>query len=103
MLRLRGYEVIAASDPVEALELLARDSAAVHLVMTDVVMPEMSGVELARRARELHSDLPVLLMSGYAASSLEETQRLPRHHLLQKPFGSTELAIAVRDALEPAA
>jgi PAS domain S-box-containing protein len=103
MLRRTGYDVVAASHPAEALELLAQESFAVDLVLTDVVMPAMSGVELARLARDLRREVPVLLMSGYLAPAVLETHPISRNHLLHKPFGPAELAAAVREALEPAA
>jgi two-component system, cell cycle sensor histidine kinase and response regulator CckA len=103
MLRRSGYEVVAVSRPVEALEVVAEDAAAVDLVVTDVVMPEMSGIELAKLVRGVRPEVPVLLISGFASSSAAEIHLMSRHHLLQKPFDSTELGSAVRAALEPAA
>jgi two-component system, cell cycle sensor histidine kinase and response regulator CckA len=64
MLRDRGYSVLQAADGVEALSLLESQGDRIQLVLTDVVMPRMSGKELARRLSEMRPDLPVLFMSG---------------------------------------
>ena len=71
------------------------------LIVSDVVMPEMGGLELAERVRELDADLPVLLMSGYAATEIERRGGVPEGaRFLQKPFGPDALLGAVRTARE---
>ncbi len=103
MLRRTGYDVVPASHPSDALELLAEEAFEVDLVLTDVVMPDMSGVELARLARNVRREIPVLLMSGYLAPAVLEARAASPHSLLHKPFGPAELVAAVRGALESAA
>jgi len=95
-----GYRVLEAADPVEALALFDLAPAPVDLVITDVVMPKMNGVELIRRLRERGPGLRALCMSGYtedetARSGLQEL-RVP---MLQKPFTPDSLRRKVREAL----
>jgi PAS domain S-box-containing protein len=90
MLEAAGYKVIEARDGIEALELAA--AAPVDLLVTDVVMPRMGGVELAGRLVERNPKLPVLYVSGYAASRIVQGAAIdPSGNLLQKPFTSNEL------------
>jgi CheY-like chemotaxis protein len=96
-----GYRVLDAGDGLEALRLCERHSGAVDLVVTDVVMPGMSGRELADQMARLHPHTPVLYVSGYvndagAASLLHD----PTVALLQKPFGADTLARKVREMLD---
>ncbi len=92
MLRRRGYSVLEAPNGREALDLLARVDWRVDLVITDAVMPEMNGPELAR-AVELHApQLPVLHMSGYTDDDVLRAGRLgPLEAFLPKPFTSQQL------------
>jgi CheY-like chemotaxis protein len=92
-----GYEVVEAASGEEALALLQKGEA-VDLLMTDHLMPGMSGVELVRKARELRPHLPVVIASGYAAEE-DIGPDLPR---LTKPFRSAELAERLAD-LRPVA
>jgi CheY-like chemotaxis protein len=95
-----GYSVATAETPAQALLLVADEAAPPDLLLTDVVMPDMSGPDLARRARSLRPGLRVLLMSGYSRESLDrETIRLDAG-FLAKPFTPAGLAGAVRDVLD---
>ncbi|MEM9188970.1 MAG: PAS domain S-box protein [Myxococcota bacterium] len=100
LLQRNGYVVEQAASGEEALALLGRGTR-VELVLTDVVMPGVSGTEMAQRLQETHPDLPVIYMSGYTADHLA-------HHgvgdlmLLHKPFGEPELARLVQRALRRA-
>jgi hypothetical protein len=96
----RGYKVLAAPNGREALSLLCRKSGHVQLVMADVVMPEMGGVELAGEVGTRYPDVPVLLMSGYP-EGLQNRERLPAHYI-QKPFTSATLLTSVRALLHTA-
>lgn len=88
MLEELGHQVIAAHSAADALEVLS-SSPSVDLLLTDHAMPEMTGVELARRARELRPRLPVLLATGYADLPDSAGVDLPR---LTKPYGQKQLA-----------
>lgn len=87
-----GYAVLQASGGAEALRVLA-DSPAVRMLITDVRMPEMSGLELAELATQRHLGLKVILISGYFVA-----QQVGRQ-FLRKPFRMAELAAMVRDEL----
>lgn len=87
-----GYQVVQATGGAQALELLA-ETPDLRMIITDIRMPDMSGVELADIATQRHRDLKVILISGYAAS-----QRINRR-LLHKPFRMEELQAAVNAEL----
>lgn len=87
LLRRAGYEVIEARLPSEALAKAAEQ--APSLLLSDMVMPEMSGIELAAHWREAYPDRPVLFMSGYSEEALD--LELGEGELLKKPFTHTEL------------
>lgn len=94
-----GYEVLSARSGVEALELLASRTKPVHLVVTDVVLPQMSGGEVARRVREASPTTRVLYVSGYGERSLPAPESPDAASFLAKPFTAASLAAAVRAAL----
>ena len=94
-----GYRVVSAPGGPEALAL-AREEPPFALLLTDVVMPEMSGADLAGRLRAEQPSLRVLYMSGYTADVLDdEALALPHTAFLRKPFGTGELTAAVRGLL----
>jgi CheY-like chemotaxis protein len=100
MLRANGYEVVEASGGKEALFKFDDLGGRVELLLTDVVMPEMSGVELADRLRGSRTDLRVLFMSGYSADVFDADRRLDEP-LLQKPFEERDLLRAIDGLLQP--
>lgn len=91
-----GYRVVQAASGSEALRLLRDDR--FDILVTDHLMPGMSGVELAREARTLSPGLPVLLITGYSNIAEGPGTELPR---LTKPFRQTDLAQRVSDLLQP--
>jgi CheY-like chemotaxis protein len=97
VLESAGYNVLLATRPSEA-ELLLAQAQNVDLLLSDVVMPEMSGFELAARLRNTRPDLRTLFISGnaYVASSSTHSEA----ELLKKPFAPTELTLAVRRTLD---
>jgi PAS domain S-box-containing protein len=101
MLEERGYHVLAAPDGEQALALLAESRVPIELLLTDVVMPKMSGAALAIQAAMLHPSIRVLYMSGYSGGAVWDRGVLPRDTtLLQKPFTSDALARAVRNEID---
>ncbi len=86
-----GFKVLVAKNGVEALRLVERSSSVIDVLVTDVVMPEMSGPELARRLRHEYEDLRVLFVSGYAQNELIPGQQEPGVDFLAKPFRPGEV------------
>ncbi len=103
-LRRLGYHVTAVNDPEEALELLADDPDEFDLLLTDLQMPRMDGVELAARVGRLRPELPVVLSTGNRWSVSPTTAKAAGiREIVDKPFRLEELAHAVRTALGPPA
>jgi signal transduction histidine kinase len=101
ILRRHGYDVIEASNGGEALLACERHVVPIPLVITDVVMPGMSGPELAARLKKLHPEMKALYTSGYAdAAVVEHGLREGMTSFLQKPFTAGELTRKVRDMLD---
>ncbi len=101
MLVRLGYNVIEAPGPLAALELVNRRSESVRLLLTDVIMPEMNGRDLAEKIHESHPEMKCLFMSGYPADIIA------RHgvpdggvEFIRKPFSRAELAVKLRDLLD---
>ena len=100
MIAALGYEPIGFQDSQAALEAFQARPARFDLVVTDQLMPRMSGTELAARLREIRPDIPVLLMSGFGGPELaHKAQRAAVHALLKKPLQSRDLAQAIASAL----
>jgi CheY-like chemotaxis protein len=101
MLRASGYTVLTAPDAVAALELSRRHPGPLHLLLTDVVMPEMSGPELAQRLQAMRPTTKILYMSGYTDEALGRHGVLERGtFLLLKPFRIGTLWQKVREVLD---
>lgn len=96
-LRAHGYEVLAVADGPAALDLVARDFGKIDLLVSDVVMPKMSGYELATRLREQLPELGVVFVSGYADGGSEF--EVPGAVSLPKPYTITRLAEVVGEML----
>jgi PAS domain S-box-containing protein len=95
-----GYRVLAARTPGEALQLAREHAGTIHLLMTDVVMPEMNGRDLAKNLLSQYPHLKRLFMSGYTANVIAHHGVLdPGIHFLQKPFSVEAVADKVREAL----
>jgi two-component system cell cycle sensor histidine kinase/response regulator CckA len=94
-----GYQLLVARGPSEAVELAARPGR-IDLLVTDVIMPEMSGLTLARRILDAHPETRVLYMSGYAAEAFDREAEGPLLVLLQKPFTVNTLTAKVREVLD---
>ncbi|MDH3687290.1 MAG: response regulator, partial [Myxococcales bacterium] len=97
VLRNAGYHVLSASLPERALALALEHSGSIDLLVTDVIMPGMSGPELAARLRRDAEDLPVLLVTGYAPEEVVPSGVAGTETgLLQKPFTPSALIERVR-------
>jgi PAS domain S-box-containing protein len=99
MLEMYGYTVLLAGDGVAALDLSDKYPGAIDLLMTDILMPKMGGIELAQRLSALRPQLKTLYTSGYNGSA-EGAQRLVGARYLQKPYGMEELARTLRELLD---
>jgi len=101
ILETAGYTVLASADPEEALRQLGATQVQVHLLLTDVVMPRMSGPELARNVRFARQEIKVLFMSGYTDEALGLHGVLDAGtQFIQKPFTTDALLGKVRQALD---
>jgi len=100
-LEAHGYVVLAASDAAAAMRIVERHGGTIHLLVTDVVMPGLSGRELADRLTSRRPGIRVLYMSGYPGDAVVQHGALPLGSaFLQKPFSADGLARKVRDVLD---
>jgi signal transduction histidine kinase/CheY-like chemotaxis protein len=95
-----GYRVLEAADGALALQALASDAGAIDLLLTDLVMPKMSGHELAERAEQLRPGLRVLYMSGYTERGIVHHGLHDAAAMLQKPITPERLLRSVREVLD---
>ncbi|HEX4860714.1 MAG TPA: ATP-binding protein, partial [Rhizomicrobium sp.] len=102
-LRMRGYEVLEAAGGEEALEIVREHKAKIHLLVTDVVMPNMDGPTLVRAMKRLSPETAVIFMSGYAEEAFRRNdEKAEDLHFLPKPFGLKQLAAKVKEVLSGA-
>ncbi len=93
-----GYSVLTASDPLTAIQLAENHQGTIQLLLTDVVLPKMSGVELSDYLTEIRPGIKTLYMSGYPQDNLG--QKKGAVELLPKPFSAAKLTQKVRDVLD---
>jgi len=102
MLKEGGFTVLQASGGEEALALSRRGDAPIDLLLTDIVMPEMSGVELADRLERERPDMRILFMTGYAEEVVVNEGILGKHReCIGKPFTGEQITRRVRTILFP--
>ncbi len=100
ILSAEGYSILEAPDGVEALRVVKQHAGPIHLLLTDMIMPQMSGRQLAEKLLSLLPDIRVMLMSGNPAEMIEEEGDLdPRVQFLQKPFTPDALTEKLRAVL----
>lgn len=100
ILESQGYEVISAATPGEALARAREHPGGIDLLLTDVVMPEMNGRDLAKNLLSLYPKMKRLFMSGYTADVIAHHGVIEDGvHFIQKPFAVADLAARVREAL----
>jgi two-component system, cell cycle sensor histidine kinase and response regulator CckA len=100
LLVMNRYMVIEASEVQQAIEICKEYPHKIDLMITDVIMPEMSGVQLAGRVVRFRPDIRVIYMSGYRRDALAQQGLRNDMIFLQKPFQMEELILKVREALE---
>ncbi|HKP58812.1 MAG TPA: response regulator [Polyangiales bacterium] len=104
ILRTLGYKVLEAHRARAALELCERSEQRIDLLISDIVMPEMSGIELAHQLRSTHKDMRVLLMSGYSGLAIARYAELDSDiPFLQKPFSPDTVARKLSEVLDRSA
>jgi signal transduction histidine kinase/CheY-like chemotaxis protein len=97
----QGYRLLTASNGSEALELCEKHLQPIHMMLTDIVMPQISGRALAQRLQATYPNMKVLYMSGYAEESLRAIgEAIEERNFIQKPFTPTALARKVREMLD---
>jgi CheY-like chemotaxis protein len=96
-----GYTVLQANATDRAISLAGEHAGEIHLLLTDVIMPEMNGRDLAHKLLSLYPQLKCLFMSGYTADVISHHGVLDEGiHFIQKPFSVPDLAVKVREALD---
>jgi len=88
-----GYEVVAVDRGTAALPLLEREH--FDLLLSDIVMPEMDGIELAQRCAEISPETKVMFITGFAAVTLKASREAPQAKVLSKPFHLRDLVMEV--------
>ena len=99
ILQMNGYTVLEASRGVDALQICQRHEGPIHLLLTDVTMPEMNGQNLAEQVTALRPHIRVLYMSGYIDPLIALVGLRAEIAFIQKPFTADALARKVREAL----
>ena len=100
-LRGQGYTVLEAHNPKVAIEIAQKQSKPIHLLMTDMIMPEMNGRELARQLTATRPEMGVLYISGYTDRAIAGGTTIDANmNFLQKPFGFDVLGRKLRDILD---
>ncbi|MFZ5798984.1 MAG: transporter substrate-binding domain-containing protein [Thermodesulfobacteriota bacterium] len=95
-----GYKVLSTTSPAKAIRLAREYGDRIHLLITDVVMPEMNGRELAEKLITIQPDIKYLFMSGYTANAIAHHGVLDNNvHFIQKPFSQQDLASKIREVL----
>ena len=101
MLEKLGYRVLTADSPAKALQLAEAHAGAIHLLMVDVVMPEMNGRDLAHKLNSIFPEIRTLFMSGYTANVIAHQGVLDEGvNFIQKPLSMQELAYKIRTAMD---
>jgi len=101
-LKLQGYTVLEAKDGLDALAVSKKHASKIHLLITDVVMPNLSGGELAKEVKRLRPDTRLLFVSGYAGKTVLDHKVVDLEtNFLQKPYTLKQLALKIRAALSP--
>ena len=101
MLRELDYTVLAAGTPNEAIQMAMEHSGEIHLLVTDVIMPEMNGVDLAKKILSTNPCIKVLFMSGYTADAITQHGVLEEGvYFIKKPFSLSSIATKIREVLD---
>ena len=100
VLEIGGYNVLLAMDGSEAVEIVSKSKDPIHLLITDVVMPRLSGVVLARQLQQQRSEMKVLFMTGYNRQiAIEQYDMSEKANFLQKPISMDQILQTVTSLL----
>jgi two-component system cell cycle sensor histidine kinase/response regulator CckA len=100
ILEKRGFEVLASTSPIQAVEVFEAQSDRIELLISDIVMPEMDGTKLASRLVAVNPDLPVLFMSGFVTENeVADASAIAQFAFIRKPFRPSTLVQAVQKML----
>ncbi|MDY6906097.1 MAG: response regulator [Thermodesulfobacteriota bacterium] len=98
-----GYNILFAVNPLEAMAIGESHEGPIHLLISDMAMPDMNGQELARHVKKRYPDIKILFMSGYTDKVIDRRGVLNEGvHFIQKPFYQKDLAFKIREALDSA-
>ena len=102
IIETQGYNILQASNPAEAIDISKIYNGTIDLLITDIVLPQMNGFELAKELTAIHIDIKVLYMSGYSDKMIVQNGVLNSEEItfLQKPFTPEEMANKVREVLD---
>ena len=101
MLEKLGYKVEARTSSVESLEAFRNNPSGFDLVITDMTMPNMAGVELAKEIMKLRADIPIILCTGYSEQIDEKkAMRMGIRAYVMKPIVMSEIANTIREVLD---
>jgi signal transduction histidine kinase len=100
MLKMRGYTVLSANTPDDAIQMAEEHGGEIHLLITDVIMPRMNGQDLAKKLLQFYPHIKQLFMSGYTANVIAHNGMLEAGvNFIQKPFSMQDLATKAREVL----
>jgi len=102
MLEAGGFEVVQAANGTEALARLSRESGAIDMVLSDVTMPGMTGIDLSYQIRELYPSMPVAIVSGDVSELERSIIGRADVPFIKKPFHAESLFSAVKEAIDRA-
>jgi len=96
-----GYQVLAASNGMLALDICRSHQGHIELILTDIIMPGVPGPEVVKSALTMRPDLRVIYVSGYTDRGMDETEISKRGIFLRKPYGLADLGRRIREVLKP--
>jgi two-component system, cell cycle sensor histidine kinase and response regulator CckA len=100
MLTMQGYNCLAASNGLDALDVIERDAEPVHLLLTDMIMPKMTGSELARLVARRRPEIRIMLMSGFSDDPVVRSYQRAPAIFIAKPFTASTLYSKIRETLD---
>jgi CheY-like chemotaxis protein len=100
LLKRSGYTVLEAAGITEAIQICTEYSNPIHLLLTDIVLLGMNGIELYGNLREIHTEMKVIFMSGYPQEAIAHYDMPEGTEFIQKPFNTDDLANRVRNVLD---